>query len=382
MLGKGRWIGLLKGGSGSENWCACWIDEMGVERQRVVGNVQDTSYDTALGLVEKEINLGLKGGGSDPHYTVYQACEDYIAHKEAIAGDRAAATARHALKPFVQGHPIATKRLRDLRHRDVESWQKSLTTFRTKAQTENARKDKEIARKPNTINRTLRIFKAALNYAKARKIVGSNDAWVDIKAHKAKDGQRDVYLDLRQRRLLLDACDDDTKNLLLALLHTGARPSEVRELVVKDFNPATGTMRFVKYKGTGIPEERITYLAPAAVTFFKERAKDKTPKAPLLTENGMQWKRHRWARQIDRAVTRANKKLVKDNSEIKDEDKLPTEIVAYTMRHTAISEWLGQGIDIGRVAKAVGTSVKMIEMHYQQFIKSDFVEKLALFNVV
>jgi hypothetical protein len=52
------------------------------------------------------------------------------------------------------------------------------------------------------------------------------------------------------------------------------------------------------------------------------------------------------------------------------------------MRHTAISEWLGQGIDIGRVAKAVGTSVKMIEMHYQRFIKSDFVEKLSLFNVV
>jgi hypothetical protein len=52
------------------------------------------------------------------------------------------------------------------------------------------------------------------------------------------------------------------------------------------------------------------------------------------------------------------------------------------MRHTGISEWLGQGIDIGRVAKAVGTSVKMIELHYQQFIKSDFVEKLTLFNGV
>jgi integrase len=137
-------------------------------------------------------------------------------------------------------------------------------------------------------------------------------------------------------------------------------------------------------KGTGVPEERVTYLSAAALSFFKEMAKDKTPKAPLLTELGEKWKRHRWARQIDRAVKRANDKLVADNPDVEteDEDKLPTNIVAYTMRHTAISEWLGQGIDIGRVAKAVGTSVKMIEMHYQQFIKSDFVEKLALFNVV
>jgi hypothetical protein len=52
------------------------------------------------------------------------------------------------------------------------------------------------------------------------------------------------------------------------------------------------------------------------------------------------------------------------------------------MRHTAISEWLGQGIDIGARGKAVCSSVKMIEKHYQQLIKFDFIEKLALFNVV
>jgi integrase len=391
VLGKGRWIGLLKGENGSESWCACWVDPSATtkagataQRQRVVGSVQDLTYEEALVLVEKEINLGLKGGGSDAHYTVHQACEDYIAYKKTLAGERSETGARNTLKPFVQEHPIAKKRLRDLRHRDVESWQKSLSDFRTQAQSEDVRKDKEIARKPNTVNRTLRIFKAALNYAKARKIVGSDEAWVDIKALKAKDGQRDVYLDLRQRRLLLNAADVDTKNLLLAMLHTAARPNEVRDLTVQDLNRVTGALRIIKYKGTGVPEERVTYLSAAALAFFKEMAKDKTPKAPLLTENGEKWKRHRWARQIGRAVKRANDKLKAEspNGKIKDEDKLTTDIVAYTMRHTAISEWLGQGIDIGRVAKAVGTSVKMIEMHYQQFIKSDFVEKLALFNVV
>ena len=382
VLGKGRWIGFLKGESGGESWCACWIDEDGKERQRVIGSVNELDYDAARVLVDKEINLGLKGGGTDSHYTVYQACEDYITHKETLGGVRAAESARKTLKPFVQGHSIAAKRLRDLRHRDVEAWQKSLTTFRTQAQGEGNRKAKAISRKPNSINRTLRIFKAALNYAKARKVIGSDDAWADIKALKAKDGQRHVYLDLRRRRLLLEACNDDTRNLLLAMLHTAARPNEIRDLVVKDFNAVTGALRLVKYKGTGVPEERTTFLTPAAVSFFKARAKDKTPMAQLLTENSEKWERHQWARLIHRAIARANKKLVADDPETKDEDKLPTDIVAYTMRHTAISEWLTAGIDIGRVAKAVGTSVKMIEMHYQQFIKSDFVEKLALFNVV
>jgi integrase len=382
VLGKGRWIGYLKGEAGSESWCACWIDDQGIERQRVVGGVHELEYEAARALVDKEIDIGLKGGGSDRHYTVHQACEDYVTHKETIGGKRSANSARNTLKPFVQEHPIGSKRLRDLRHRDIETWQKSLTSFRTQAQTEDVRKDKPISRKPNTVNRTLRIFKAALNYAKARKIVGSNDAWVDIKALKAKEGQRDVYLNLDQRRLLLNACDDDTRKFLLAMLHTAARPNEVRDLTVHDFNRDTGTLRIVKYKGTGVPDERVTYLSPDGVAFFKEQAKDKTPKAPLLTQHGEKWRRHKWAREIQRAVKRANDKLKADDPKIKDEDKLPTDIVAYTMRHTAISEWLGQGIDIGRVAKAVGTSVKMIEMHYQQFIKPDFVEKLALFNVV
>ena len=63
-------------------------------------------------------------------------------------------------------------------------------------------------------------------------------------------------------------------------------------------------------------------------------------------------------------------------------DALPDRIVVYTMRHTAISEWLREGVDIGRVAKATGTSVVMIQKHYQKFIPQDFVERLSHVQVV
>jgi integrase len=375
ILGKGRWIGYLKGGNGSESWCACWRDEAGIERQRVVGSVLDLSFDAARALVDKEIKMGLKGGGSDSHYTVHQACEDYIASKETLAGPRAAYNAKNTLKPFVQGHPIANKRLRDLRHRDIEAWQKSLITFRTHAQTRDVRNYKPISRRPNTANRTLRIFKAALNHAKSRKIVATDDAWADIKAFKAKDGQRNVYLDLQHRRILLTASSADLRNFLLAMLYTAARPNEIRDLEVQNFDPTTGTLRIVKYKGTGVPDERVTYLSPGGTAFFREQSKSKTLKGNLLSRDGKKWRLHWWVRDIARAVKRANSVLEEDK-------KLPTGIVAYTMRHTAISEWLRQGIDIGRVAKAVGTSVKMIELHYQQFIRPDFVDKLAAINLI
>ncbi len=40
------------------------------------------------------------------------------------------------------------------------------------------------------------------------------------------------------------------------------------------------------------------------------------------------------------------------------------------------------GVDIGRVAKATGTSVMMIQKHYQKFIPQDFVEKLSHVQMV
>jgi integrase len=376
-LGKGRWIGYLKGANGSESWCACWTDDMGTERQRVVGSVAELTYEAALALVQQEIDQGLKGVGSNAHYTIRQACEDYIHNKLTLTGPKAEQSARNTLGPFILAHPIADKKLRELRHRDIEKWRDALPHFRTEEQAKDCRKDKEITRKANTCNRILRIFKATLNLAKSRKVIGSDDAWADIKSFKCKDGKREIYLDLEQRRSLLGASDENLRAFLTAMMYTGARPNEVGDALVEHFDAKTGTIRFVKYKGTGEADERVTHLTLAAVAFFKEQAKNKLPKAFLLTRGGEQWRKSWWCRDLDKAIARSNTNLAAAEKPL-----LPAGIVAYTMRHTAISEWLQQGIDIGRVAKAVGTSVKMIEEHYQQFIRSDFVDKLSNIKVV
>jgi integrase len=44
--------------------------------------------------------------------------------------------------------------------------------------------------------------------------------------------------------------------------------------------------------------------------------------------------------------------------------KLPSTIVMYSLRHTAISEMIANGIDSFEVARMAGTSTEMIDEHY------------------
>lgn len=390
-LGKGRWIGYLKGEGGSESWCACWVDETGRERQQVIGSVAELPYEDAEKLVQQEISHGLTSA-CDANYTVRQACDDYIENQRNLVGEKAGTYARDILGPFALALPIADLKLRTLRHHHLTSWRDQLPMLRTADKlADQQRREAQIAawqakhdagarvgkrpadyvvreRKPNTCNRVLRTFKAALNFAKAEKRIRSDDAWKDVKGFKkAKDGSRDVFLLVAQRRILFKHSGADLRDFLLGNYYSAARPHELRDASVEDFDAATGTLRLTKFKGTGEPKVRRTFLTADAVAFFKEQARDKLPKAPLLARGGERWQRKWWCRDLRNAVKRARAAG----------EKLPNGIVAYSMRHAAISEWLSAGVDVARVAKAVGTSIKMIQDHYAQFIREDFVEKLA-----
>jgi len=75
---------------------------------------------------------------------------------------------------------------------------------------------------------------------------------------------------------------------------------------------------------------------------------------------------------------------MRTNVEINDElmreaakkARLPAGTVFYTMRHTHIANALTGGVAIHQVAKLCGTSVRMIELHYDKFLHSDAHERL------
>jgi site-specific recombinase XerD len=117
----------------------------------------------------------------------------------------------------------------------------------------------------------------------------------------------------------------------------------------------------------GKTEARVIPLTTEALEHFKACAAGKTPAAWLVSRaDGAQWKKEAWRDEIKEAARRA---------------KLPRAIVAYTLRHSVITDLVTGGLDLFTVAKLAGTSVVMIEKHYghlQREHARSALEKLAL----
>src|SRR5690606_14249632 len=112
---------------------------------------------------------------------------------------------------------------------------------------------------------------------------------------------------------------------------------------------------------------RILPLSRDAVAHLKECAKGKLPGAWLIARaDGSQWKKEAWRDEVKAAARKA---------------RLPKATVAYTLRHSVITDLVTGGLDLFTVAKLAGTSVVMIEKHYghlQREHARSALEKLAL----
>ncbi|MEA3117230.1 MAG: hypothetical protein QOI13_500 [Paraburkholderia sp.] len=69
----------------------------------------------------------------------------------------------------------------------------------------------------------------------------------------------------------------------------------------------------------------------------------------LTTEFSQRWNKDSWKKPFKAAAAAAN---------------LPSSVVMYSLRHTAISEMIANGIDSFEVARMAGTSTEMIDKHY------------------
>jgi len=63
----------------------------------------------------------------------------------------------------------------------------------------------------------------------------------------------------------------------------------------------------------------------------------------------------------------------------KQAEKISESTVFYSLRHTHVSLALLGGVNIQVLAGNLGTSIRMIEMHYGKFLRSD---RRAMFNAV
>jgi integrase len=370
-LATGQYLGFRKT-PGSETWIARAYDP--VTRRNLshslgdFGNLQPNERFNAASSAARAWLKHVDDGGSTEIVTVAQACERYAVH----LGRESAAKAKEARRRFAQyvhNDPIANVPLPKLRKHHVADWRKRLAD--TPATFERSGKKgvgrgrgkgtQTRPRSPLTVDRDIACVRAALNLAHEDGLVTSTLAWrASLKSSKAHN-QRTLYLDRAQCRSLLAAIDDEHMRAFVAALAVlPLRPGALAARRVADFDVKHGVLRIGTDKaGAG----RFILLPAGAEEQLKQAARSKLPGATLFSSRfGRQFRPDEWVKAIKQAASKA---------------KLPPETVAYTLRHSTITDLVVGGLDLLTVAKIAGTSVTMIDKHYGHLQQNRAREALA-----
>jgi len=342
-LARGQYIGIRKIDAETATWIARYRDDEGRQNYKSLGFVTaDFDLDKAAEAAKiwfKEKADGIKTGDV---VTVADACRRYVAERTV---SKSAACGHDANKRFertVYGAPLGKRPLTKLRVTHVREWRDGLGL------------------EPAAANRTLVALEAALNLAVRERNVAASQAqeWKDVKPLPGANRRRDLYLDLKQRRALLKAATGAVRDLIEAVIVTGARAGELVNAIRSQFDARTMSMTFAGKTGS-----RTVPLSPDAVTLFKRLAKDKLPAARLLVrDDGKPWGHSDWDELVRDAAKAA---------------KLPTGACLYTLRHSFVTEALSNGLSTLDVARLVGTSVMMVERFYGHLVASAARERLA-----
>ena len=186
-----------------------------------------------------------------------------------------------------------------------------------------------------------------------------------------EESETAVFLTPTQRKGLIAAASANAAAFLRGLELSGARPKELAEAVVCDFD---GERLKLSHRKGRPPKLRSRYvvLDVDGIAFFKSQAEGKSASDRLFSAaEGKHWRRDMWAVEVRSAIARHNKTA--DGS-----TRVPKEASAYSFRHARISELLQvYGVDPLTAAAQTGTSLRMIERTYFKFIRSALLEKLA-----
>jgi integrase len=364
-LSEGAALGYRQKARGS--WIARWRDRAGKVRFESLGRHPD--FNSAQAAAAELVGRMTASSRRTPaRGTVRAALAAYVRHLRSIGRRSTAWEAGQRFRltvPRADSEDAAevlarfgSMKLKDVTREDVEAWRNGLKAGRAN----------------RSVNRQVRSVRAALTYAVEHAgHVGNVKAWKLTPLVDDAEAKSPVFLTVEQRDRLVAAAPAALAALLTGYGHTGARPSELANAVVGDFNAEGGTVTLRHRKGRGSKlKARAVQLSDAGVMFFKEQAKGKLPKAPLLSnESAGHWTDQQWCGGISRAIEAANK------SAKKPAQRIPPGASAYSFRHARISELLQvYKVDPLTVAAQTGTSITMIEKYYYSFIASSMREKL------
>jgi hypothetical protein len=293
-------------------------------------------------------------------FTVEDSCKEYVEDRRREKSKACGDDAEWRFKKSIYDTPFGRAEVTKLRTPAIKKWREGLGVTKAGA------------------NRMMTTLRAALNLAVEHNRVSAvvAQAWRAVKQYPKADGRREVFLDLPQRRALLEATTGSVRDLIEAALLIGARPGELVKATRGAFDARTKTLKLTGKTGT-----RDVPLSNEALALFERIAKSKLPGALLFTrDDGQPWTRIEWSRRINAAAKVAVVKDDKGNA-LKDADdndvRLPAGVCLYSCRHTYISQAILDGLTTLDVARLTGTSLQMIDQHYGHLVQDAVRARIA-----
>jgi integrase len=331
-----------RGGAGS--WIARAQDDEGGYKSRALGDFGGAAGSERFAAAKKEAeqfaDLVESGGQLRPEIeTVADACRAFAEGSNEI--DR-------RFRRYVYGDPIGKVKLAKLRRHHTPGWRRRREETPALVSRNKVGERRTRPRALSSINRDQAALRAAIARALPAGAPNSEAAWQEpLKPIKNATGRRTLYLDLKQRRALVDHLDDEAAPFVRALCLLPLRPGAVAKLTVGDFDGRTRELTIGRDKN-GKP--RRVRIPLDCARFFAEQSKDRDAAVPLFTRaNGKAWEKETWKHPIAAAVRSAN---------------LPAGSTAYTLRHSTITDLVNGRLPLLTIAQISGTSVQMIEKHY------------------
>ena len=187
-------------------------------------------------------------GGTTDVVTVRQACEQYVARVRADRGKTADDIEARFVRWVNSDAKLADIPLPKLTRRHIETWRGNLAKAPVVVNP-HAAKPRTRPRAPSSVNPDMTALRAALNHAHDDGAVTTDMAWrVALRPIQNADGQRDAYLDRKQRAALIDGAKSDVGMFLRALSLVPLRPGALAALKVAGFDRRLGVLTVGKDK--------------------------------------------------------------------------------------------------------------------------------------
>lgn len=293
-------------------------------------------------------------------YTVTQMMKDYLADRE-----REKRKELSYMASTIDTHIIPALGALDvskLTHSKVKAWRDALAEAAPLVRSKKGespvsrtveKDDADTKRKRHaTANRIFTTFRAALNFAYKRGRIGTKGAWERIAPFRQVDAPKVRYLTVAECKRLIDACPDDFRRLVRAVLYTGCRYGELIVLPVGAFDLPSNKIHIADSKSG---KSRFIALTDEGASFFSSVVADRDSEKPMFVHDEGPRAGKPWDHSQQRYWMEAT---------CKDAGIAPA-ISFHILRHTYASQLAMNNAPMPVIAAQLGhADTRMTERHY------------------